>query len=157
VQASESALAIACSLTLAPYELEALLTLAYTYTLTGLHRRAVAVCRRAIDLSRALKDTCAEGVAHGFLGDAQYGLGLYQEAARKLHQALPVFRDHSARHYQAICLLKLGYIYEAMGSPEATQYLEESLQIFRQLRMPGKAQRAQQALNRCKSSILSPR
>jgi len=41
-----------------------------------------------------------------------------------------------------------------MKSPESTRYLEESLQIFRQLRLPARADQAQQALNRRKHSVL---
>jgi tetratricopeptide (TPR) repeat protein len=152
VQAGESALAMASALGVASYELEALLSLAYTCTLTGRHERAVTLCLRGIEMSRKLGDICGESVARGILGDAYHGLGDYQQAATSLLRALPVFRDHSARHFQAVCLLKLGYAYEAMGSPEAIGYLEESLQIFRRLRLPGKADRAQQALNRCKRS-----
>jgi hypothetical protein len=37
--------------------------------------------------------------------------------------------------------MKLGYAYEAMGSPEAIGYLEESLRIFRQLGFNGSSQR----------------
>jgi transcriptional regulator with XRE-family HTH domain/tetratricopeptide (TPR) repeat protein len=153
VEVSESALAVASRLRVASYELEALLNLAYTYTLTGRFEAAVTASNRAIGMSRILGDICAEGLAHGHLGDAHYGLGHYRQATANLHHALPVFRDNSARHFQAICLLKLGYAYEAMSSPEATDYLEESLQIFRLLRLTNKADRAQQALNRCKRNI----
>jgi tetratricopeptide (TPR) repeat protein len=154
VRASESALAIANSLGVASYELEALLVLAFIYTLTGQHEPAIAGCLRAIEQARALGDISGEGLARGVLGDAYHGLGRYQEAAASLQRALPIFRDHSARHFQAVCLLKLGYAYEAMGSPEAIGYLEESLQIFRELRLHSKADRAQLALSRCKRSAV---
>jgi tetratricopeptide (TPR) repeat protein/DNA-binding XRE family transcriptional regulator len=154
VRASESALAIASALGVESQELDALLSMGYTFVLTGRHQRAVNACLRAIELSVSLGDVCGEALAHGVLGDAYHGLGRYREAAASLHRALPVFRDRSARHFQAVCLLKLGYAYEAMDSREAVGYLAESLQIFRQLHLQGKVDRAQEALNRCKGSRL---
>jgi DNA-binding SARP family transcriptional activator/tetratricopeptide (TPR) repeat protein/transcriptional regulator with XRE-family HTH domain len=146
-EVGQKALAIATSLGVGAYELEALLSLAFTYNQTGRHQPAVPVCLRAIELSQELGDICGEGLAQGTLADAYHGLGQYKKAAATLHRALPVFRDHSARHFQAICLLKLGYAYQAIGSAQAADYLKQSLRIFRELRLPGKADRAQQALN----------
>jgi len=93
------------------------------------------------------------GNAYGRLGDAYLGLGRHQEAAAVLLRALPIFRSHSSRRFHAVCLLKLGYTYEAMGSPEAIGYLEESLRLFTELCLPSKANEARQALDRCRIAL----
>jgi hypothetical protein len=50
--------------------------------------------------------------------------------------------------------MKLGYAYEAMACyREAVDYLEESLLRYQQLRVPGKAESAQRALDRCRAAI----
>jgi len=55
-----------------------------------------------------------------------------------------------AHRYHALSLLKLGHAYEGMGRyPEAISYLEQSMAMFRQLRLPRKVSEAQQALDRC--------
>jgi tetratricopeptide (TPR) repeat protein/DNA-binding XRE family transcriptional regulator len=155
IATGQAALAIASGLGAPAYELESLLALAGACTVTGRHEQAVPLCQRAIEVASKLGDHCHKAIAHGKLGDAYHGLGRYDDAVRSLLWALPVFRSHRSRRFHAVCLLKLGYAYEAMGSPEATGYLEESLQIFRQLRLPRKADLAQQALNRCKRSAVS--
>jgi tetratricopeptide (TPR) repeat protein len=142
---SERALAMAMALGAPTYELAAL----HRYTKTGQHERAVSVCMRRIELIHTLGHSCAEALTLGVLSDAYYGLGRYQEAADSLLQALPVFRDHSFGRFHALCLLKLGYAYAAMGSPKAADYLKESLQKFQHLRLPRKAEEAQKALDRC--------
>jgi tetratricopeptide (TPR) repeat protein len=153
VGASESALAIAVELGVPSYENAALHSLALTYTLTGWHDRAVAVCLQRIELSKSLGDIRGVAVSLGILGDAYQGLGRYQESASSLLRALPIFRDYHADRHHAVCLLKLGYACEAMGSPEAIDYLEESMQIFRRLRLPCKAEEAQRALDQCRAAI----
>jgi DNA-binding SARP family transcriptional activator/tetratricopeptide (TPR) repeat protein/DNA-binding XRE family transcriptional regulator len=146
---SERALAMAMALGAPTYELAALHNLALTCTITGQYERAVSVCMRYFELSRALGRSCAEALTLGVLSDAYYGLGRYQEAVDSLLQALPVFRDHSSGRFHAVCLLKLGYAYSAMGSPKAAGYLQESLQKFQHLRLPRKAEQAQKALDLC--------
>jgi DNA-binding SARP family transcriptional activator/tetratricopeptide (TPR) repeat protein len=146
---SERALAMAMALGAPTYELAALHNLALTCTITGQYERAVSVCMRCFELSRALGRSCAEALTLGVLSDAYYGLGRYQEAVDSLLQALPVFRDHSSGRFHAVCLLKLGYAYSAMGSPKAAGYLQESLQKFQHLRLPRKAEQAQKALDLC--------
>jgi tetratricopeptide (TPR) repeat protein len=133
----EQAAALAEELGAAPYKLVVQHCLAYVCTLVNQHERAAIVCKEAIELSRELGDVASETLMRGILGDAYQGLGRYSDAAETLERALPV------------CLLKLGYAYEAMGSPEAIGYLEESARIFTELRLPRKADAARQALLRC--------
>jgi tetratricopeptide (TPR) repeat protein len=147
--------AIARELGVPSYEVAALRNLAHTSTVAGRHDRSLAACLRGIELGRRLGDICGEALVFGMLGDAYRGLGRYEDAVSSLRRALPVFRVHSSRRYLAVCLMKLGYAYEAMGSPEAIGYLEESLRIFRQLHLPRKVDQAQQALDRCRAALMA--
>jgi DNA-binding SARP family transcriptional activator/DNA polymerase III delta prime subunit len=152
VEACEKAVAVAAGLG-GSYELAALHDLAFTCTLTGHYRRAVSVCLRQIELSRQLGDVRREALSNGVLGDAYSGLGDYQLAAETLLEALPVFRDHQARRHHALCLAKLGYAYEKLCAyPQAVSYLEESVAAFLELCLPDRADQAQRALDRCRTS-----
>jgi DNA-binding SARP family transcriptional activator len=153
LEASERAVAIAAELGVASYELAALHSLAYTCTLTGRSDRAVTVSLRRLKLSRDLGDVRGEALSLGVLGDAYQALGKYKLAADHLHRALPLFRAHHAVLHQAVCLMKLGYAYEAMGSfALAASYLEQSQVLTRRLRLPGKVEQAQRALDRCRAA-----
>jgi tetratricopeptide (TPR) repeat protein len=67
-----------------------------------------------------------------------------------LLRALPRFRNHSRRRHYALCLLKLGYAYQAMSRyDEASRYLEQSLPIFRELRLPRYIERVLACLDEC--------
>jgi DNA-binding SARP family transcriptional activator/tetratricopeptide (TPR) repeat protein len=139
---------IASELGVPAYRLSALHAAGHVYSLVGLHERAVSACLEAVDLAGALGDVFGQALALGMLGDAFHGLGRYAEAADSLRTALAVFRQHSNRRFYALCLLKLGYADEAMGSPEAVGHLEESLRLFEELRLLPKADAARQALHR---------
>lgn len=150
IAAGERALAIAAELGAASYEMEVMHTLAAACHLAGRFDQAAAFSRRGIELSRELADVRGEALANGMLGDAYHGLGEYERAVDCLLRALPTLRAHQASGHQGMCCLKLGYAYQAMGRPqEAASYIEESLRIFRRLRMPQRAERARQALDRC--------
>jgi tetratricopeptide (TPR) repeat protein len=153
VTISEQALAIATSLATLACEIVALINLASVYVFAEAHQCAIAACVRATQTSRELGDTYSEALATGVLGDAYQALGRYQEAADSLLRALPVFRAHADRRFHGVCLLKLGYAYEAMGSPEAVGYLEESLRTFTELQMTHKADQARIALARCTATL----
>jgi len=155
VAVGEEGLRIATNLRVAPYELEARQHLAFIYNLTGHFQGSIAVSERGIELSRSLHDSCQEALLLGLLGDAYRGLGMDHEAASSLHRALAVFREHPSSRFHAVCLLKLGYAYCALGSPRAIGFLEESLRMFRQLRLPRMAEQAQQALDGCRHPTLS--
>jgi tetratricopeptide (TPR) repeat protein len=153
VAVGEAARVIAEELGIATCELLTLINLASMYALSDQHERAVPASLRALELSEKLGDICGKALAHGLLGDAYQGLGRYEEAAAVLQRALPIFRSHSSRRFHAVCLLKLGYTHEAMGSPEAIGYLEESLRLFTELHLPRKADEARQALDRCRVAL----
>jgi tetratricopeptide (TPR) repeat protein len=153
VTASEASCAIAEELGIGTCELVTQLNLAWVGVLSDQHEHAVSVSLRALELSKKLGDSCAEALANGMLGDAYRGLGRNQEAASVLLHALPIFRRYSSRRFHAVCLLKLGYTYEAMSSPEAIAYLEESLRLFTEIRQPRKADEARQALDRCRIAL----
>lgn len=152
VASGERALAIATSLGPPTYELEALHNLSRTCTLTNQSGRAVELCLRRIELSRALGDRGGEALSQAVLGDAYNALGRHGEAAVSLLRALPVFAEHRSGRFHALCLLKLGYAAEGQRNyAEATRYLEESLTMFQRLRLPRKAEVARQALRRCRA------
>jgi tetratricopeptide (TPR) repeat protein len=89
----------------------------------------------------------------GITGDAYQGLGRYRAAAESLNAALPIFRDRFMRRHHALCLLKLGYAYQAMGDYQtAISYLTESLGILDRLKLVTYAERARQAIDACRAS-----
>ena len=89
----------------------------------------------------------------GLSGDAYYGLGRYLESAESLRRALPVYRDHFMRRHHGLCLLKMGYAYQAMGDHEAAiGSLQESLDIFGPLQLSHYAMRARETLMICQES-----
>jgi DNA-binding SARP family transcriptional activator/tetratricopeptide (TPR) repeat protein len=153
IAAGKHAIAIARALQALECELAALHTLAHIYWLAGRSEQATWACLQAIQLSRRLGDACGEAMALGYLGDAYRELGWYEESAGCLLRALPVFANTSKRRFQALCLLKLGYSYAAMGCiPEAIAHIEDSIIMFRQLRIPAKIDEAQAALDRCRAA-----
>jgi tetratricopeptide (TPR) repeat protein len=87
------------------------------------------------------------------LGDVYQRLGEYDRAVQSLLRALSVFRDLQAHRYRALCLAKLGHAYEQMAAyPKAVGCLEESVAKFHELRLSGRAEQAQQALDRCRAA-----
>jgi tetratricopeptide (TPR) repeat protein len=89
----------------------------------------------------------------GVSGDASYGLGRYHEAVESLRSALPTFRDHFIRRHHGLCLLKIGYAYQAMGDYQtAIRHLKQRVRIFDQLQLGHFAERAREALDTCLSS-----
>jgi tetratricopeptide (TPR) repeat protein len=148
VAAGQAAVPIAAGLSTA-CEVVALLNLTATYTLAGSQQNAISTGLRAMTLSRELGDVPSEALASGMLGDAYRELGRYPEAVEYLLRALPVLQAHSSRRFHAVCLLKLGYAYQAMGSLEAVGFLKESQRIFTELQLPHLVDRVGQALERC--------
>lgn len=157
VRTSEQAVAIAVTFDVAAYELAALHTLAFVCTRAGQYRRAADVCMRQIALSRELGESRREALARAVLGDAYQGLGLMHEAIDSWLAATPVFRDHHAHRYLALCLLRLGNTYLEVGNVrDAVACLEESLSIFEQLRLPSFAKRSQDTLERLRAIQTGP-
>jgi DNA-binding SARP family transcriptional activator/tetratricopeptide (TPR) repeat protein len=153
IAAGKQALAIVPAHLALECELAALHTMAHTYWLAGRSDQATWACLQAIHLSRRLGDTFGEAMALGYLSDAYRELGWYEESAGCLLRALPVFAKTSQRRFQALCLLKLGYSYAAIGcTPEAIAHLEDSIIMFRQLQVPAKIDEAQAALDRCRAA-----
>lgn len=146
--ACERALSLAEELGGESYEVAARHALAYTHVLAGDFGRARILCLKLVDSNRRSGMVRGEGLALGLLGDACHGLGRYEEAARALQEALPIFRDHSNRRHHALCLLKLGYAYKCLSLDQrAAGYLWESLRLFGELRLPQYERRAHDALS----------
>jgi tetratricopeptide (TPR) repeat protein len=156
VALAERAVAIAVGLGESSYELSAIHELAHICVWAGLHGRAARTCLRAIELSRELGSIRHEALAQGVLADAHHGLGDYDNAIRSLLHALPILRAHHARRHVALCLAKLGYAHEALQRyPEAIGYLSQAVDMFGELRLAGRAESAQQALDRCQQALRS--
>lgn len=148
--AGEHALAVAMELGADSYELGALHQLIIACTHAGKLDRARSLSLREIELSRKLGDIRGEAIAHALLGDIYRGLGEYDLACESFEKALPTFRSHHASRFAGVCLLKLGYSCETMGRyHDAISRLEESREIFRQLRLQHRIEMAQEAIDRC--------
>jgi tetratricopeptide (TPR) repeat protein len=83
-------------------------------------------------------------------------LGRYHEAIETLSRVVSISERSHMRRYQALCLLKLGYTHQAMGDYEAAvRYIEKSLPIFAELRLPHYVERAREALESCRNGKFS--
>jgi tetratricopeptide (TPR) repeat protein/DNA-binding XRE family transcriptional regulator len=151
VTSAEQALAVARQLGEPTYEFDALHTLTHLYNVAGRHQDALLMC--ADGLGRAPDRTGQTSVAEwlGLRGDALRGLGRHNEAAESLLAAVPIFRDHFMRRHHALCLLKLGYTYQAMGDHRAAaRHLQDSMDIFGRLNLAYFTDRAREALLACR-------
>jgi tetratricopeptide (TPR) repeat protein/transcriptional regulator with XRE-family HTH domain len=147
VSAAEKALALAGQLGRPVFEHEVRHTVAGLYSLTGRHQDALDIGQRSLAEARRLGSQVAIADWLGIVGDAYRGLARYGEAAESLGEALPMYRDQFMRRHQGLCLLKLGYAYQAMGDCQtAADHLRESLEVFRQLQLDHFAARASEAL-----------
>ena len=152
VMSAERALALAKELAEPAFEHEALHTAAHVYNLAGRHEDALDLCQQGMGLARVLGVQNMEAEWLGVSGDAYYGLRRYREAAESFGTALPVYRDHFMRRHHALCLLKMGYAFHAMGDERgAIGHLTASLDMFNQLQLAHYAQRAREALDTCPS------
>jgi DNA-binding XRE family transcriptional regulator/tetratricopeptide (TPR) repeat protein len=153
VISAEQALTLAKELGEPLFELETLHTAAHVYNLATRHEDALDLCQQGMSLARDLGVQFAEAEWLGISGDAYYGLRRYREAAESLRTALPVYRDHFMRRHHALCLLKMGYAFHAMGDEGAAiDHLTASLGMFNQLQLAHYVQRARKALDACQSS-----
>jgi tetratricopeptide (TPR) repeat protein/DNA-binding XRE family transcriptional regulator len=138
-------------------EYEVLHTVAHVYNLTGRHKDALQLSQQGMDAAQRLGVQTAIAEWLGIRADAYRGLGRYREAAESLTVALPIFRGHFMRRYQALCLLKMGHVYQAMGDRQtAARHLTESMTIFSQLQLAYYAERAREAINADHVGDLSP-
>ena len=154
VNLCEQAMSLAEALGSGPYVLAALHSLALASCHAGHADRTLDLSIRLLDLSRELGDVRAAATALGVIADIYLRMGRFPEAIGALRQALPEFRAHHARRHIALCLLKLGHAHEAMSRyPEAIGYLSQARDMFGELRLTGKAESAQRALDRCQQAL----
>ena len=148
VASAEKALALARQLGgPASFEHEVRHTVATVYGLVGRHEDALRLGQQGLAEARRLGAQGAIADWLGILGDAYRGLGRYREAIESLRGALPMYRDQFMRRHHGLCLLKMGYTYQAMGDHRAAaDHLQQSLEIFRQLQLDHYAARADEAL-----------
>jgi tetratricopeptide (TPR) repeat protein len=138
------------------WELEVLHSVAHVANLTGQHEAAIGRYQEALELHQKVGVAVNKGSWLGTIADASPGLGRYQQAAETLSAALPMFRGHFMRRYQALCLLKLGYAHQAMGDyREAIINVAESLSIFRELRLAHYEERALRTIDACRGQLQS--
>jgi tetratricopeptide (TPR) repeat protein len=153
VEMGEQALSMARTLDVASYELAALNSLAFVQTRAGQHKQAVDLCVRQVQLCQELGDSYREAIARAVLGDALCGLGRVEEAVSSWLSAATLFQGTHAHRFYALCQLRIGQAYEAMKLvPEAVTCLEESVVVFRRLRIVPKIEEAQATLERCRAA-----
>jgi tetratricopeptide (TPR) repeat protein len=147
----EQAVAIAGDLGEPALEYHALTTLAYAMLVAGRHQLAESCCRRGIELCARLGPfVTSEAFLLGMLGDAYIGQGRYQDGIDVLGTAMAVFEERGDRWGAALCLLKQGRAYLALGrADEARGFLERCPPIFRELGLPAYEDAAAQALQAC--------
>jgi DNA-binding SARP family transcriptional activator len=159
IRSSEQALAVVREFDQPAWELEVMHSVAHVANLTGRHQEAINLCHEAHDLHEGIgvnhgNSTWLSASWLGVMADAHQGLGRYREAAEALSMAFPIFRDHFMRRMQALCLLKLGYAYQAMGDYEqAITSARESLTIFRELRLAHYEKQALQTISDCEQQL----
>jgi tetratricopeptide (TPR) repeat protein/DNA-binding XRE family transcriptional regulator len=157
VVAAEKGLSLARELGEPGLEHEVLHSVANVYTLVGRSEDALRLCHEGLAMAQRLGVQAAIAEWLGVRGDACRALGRYREAAESLLSALPIFRDHFMHRHHGLCLLKLGYTYEALGDYQAAcRYLEQSLDIFGRLRLANYADRARDTLRTCQGLASSP-
>jgi transcriptional regulator with XRE-family HTH domain/tetratricopeptide (TPR) repeat protein len=153
IASAERALTLARELGEPAFEHEILHTVAQVYSLAGRHGDALHLCLEGRGRARDLGLQVAAADYLGISGDAYYRLGRYRESAESLRSALPIYRDHFMRRHHALCLLKMGHAYQAMGDYQtAIGHLQESLDIFGQLQLDHHVARAREALVACQDS-----
>lgn len=152
VAACEKALSIAVGLGESLVKLYALHELAFCCVISGRYERAAEIALARRQLSKEMDYTSGEALSLGVLADAYSGMGRYEEAVAAYSEALPVFRDHFIRRNYALCLYKLGLAYYALAHVDRAQgCLQQSLQLFRELRLSVSAERAEKALRECRA------
>lgn len=94
--------------------------LGYDHALHGDAARALAYCRRALDLcQQANVDPVLEGHIYDTLGYASQRLGEHQQAIASYRRATRIFRDNGARYLSAESLSNLGDCQAAAGDADA--------------------------------------
>jgi adenylate cyclase len=118
--------------------------LAEAYRVDGQLERAHATAREALEITRAARSFYGVGLALRALGRVQLAAGSAAEATATLQEALSTFETMQARYDAARVWLDLGEVARANGQwAEARRRWERARQRFLDLRVPGRAQRAE--------------
>lgn len=135
-------------------ELEVMHTVAHVNNLVGRHQAAADMCREADKLQQKLGAAVDRGGWLGIMADVHYGQGRYREAAETLLAALPFFQKNFMRRHQGLCLLRLSYAYQATSDyGQAIISAQESLLIFRELRLTHYEERALRTIDSCQRTL----
>lgn len=134
------------------WEYNALAALAHSLFLAGRYELAERCCREGIEVSQRLGlFVTGQAFLLGMLGDSYTGQRRYQEGIEALSSALAAFEEHGDRRGQALCLLKIGRAYLALGQTgPAGEYLQRAFPIFAELGLTAHEDMAIRALNECR-------
>ena len=148
----EQAVALARAQHELAWEYNALAALAHSLFLAGRYELAERCCREGIEVSQRLGlFVTGQAFLLGMLGDSYTGQRRYQEGIEALSSALAAFEEHGDRRGQALCLLKIGRAYLALGQTgPAREYLQRAFPIFGELGLTAHEDIAIRALNECR-------
>jgi tetratricopeptide (TPR) repeat protein/DNA polymerase III delta prime subunit len=134
------------------WEYNALAGLAYSLFLAGRYELAERCCREGIEVSQRLGQfVTGQAFLLGMLGDSYTGQRRYTEGIEALSSALAAFEEHGDRRGQALCLLKIGRAYLALGQTEpAGEYLQRAFPIFQELGLTAHEDMTIRALDECR-------
>jgi len=116
------------------HRLQLLILAGNIYTLTGKFNKAVAVYDEALNLSKTLKSIDGEALVH--LNLAQLYLRMrkdWKSTESHLLKANELARIFDNKSMQSFCLMQLGGQYADKDLPKAKAYLEQALQVKREL------------------------
>jgi hypothetical protein len=86
----------------------------------------------------------------GMLRDSYTGRRSYAEGIEALSSVLDVFEEHGDRRGQALCLLKIGRAYLALGQADpAQEYLQRAFPIFGELGLTAHEDMTIRTLSEC--------
>ena len=134
------------------WEYHALAGLAYSLFLAGRYEQAERCCREGIEVSERLGlFVTGQAFLLGMLGDSYTGQRRYAEGIEALSSALAAFEEHGDRRGQALCLLKIGRAYLALGQTEpAREHLQRAFPIFGELGLTAHEDMTVRALSECR-------
>jgi tetratricopeptide (TPR) repeat protein len=137
------------------WEYYAVTTLAFALCRAGRHESAEGCCQLGLEVSKRM-GSLGTGQAYllGLLGDSYAGQGRYRESAESLASAMTEFEANGDLRGQALCLLKLGQAYIALGERQhAVGALQRCFPMFGELGLPGYEDATIRALDECRPAV----
>jgi tetratricopeptide (TPR) repeat protein len=136
------------------WEYNAITTLAFALCRGGRHESAERCCEQGIEVSQRLGVfVTGQAFLLGMLGDSYAGQGRHQESVESFSLAMAEFKENGDLRGQALCLLKLGRAYTALGDwQRATEALQQCFPMFSELGLPSYEDEAIKALDECRTT-----